>query len=79
LIHEVEVDRRHAPDDGFDGAAVEHALGEFGRTEGSRRFRCFLLAVGCDEQCAEQSNRPEHGAGRTNDTLFHGVEWVWIK
>ena len=31
LEHQLGIDRRHAPDDGLDGAAVQRPLGQFGR------------------------------------------------
>jgi hypothetical protein len=44
LKHQVVVDRRHAPDDGFDGATVGCALGQLSR--GNRRLETVRLGDG---------------------------------
>jgi hypothetical protein len=58
LEHEFGVDCRHAPDDGFNGAAVQNALCQLGRGEGWRDsgtgFRFLLLADGWNRQPAKQ-------------------------
>jgi hypothetical protein len=68
LEQELHVDRRHAPDDSLDGAAVQGAVGQLSGGERGlgfhTGFRFFLLGGGRDAEPAEEGAGGEQGRGQ---------------
>ena len=76
IEHELRVDRRHAPDDGLDGAAMQATFGELVRGERRDGFctglEFLLLTAGRDHQPAKQSPDGEQRRAGHCRSLLHG-------
>ena len=67
LPHCVGVDQRHAPDDRLNRAALNRALGQFGRAERRRRFCFGLFLLG---QCRGREHQCDYGDAERGDRVF---------